>query len=216
MWWSQVVSVLGPLVAAIVALAWWRVQALGKRRSEIAEEALVGFALALDAVREIRGPATYDFEARAVEAEVDPHPAIKQGGMPSAVTLWRMRQHADKFDSLRKLQLQCLYHFGEAASEPFRQLQNALHEVALHARLALDTPRDDWPEFFKIKRDLKWDEKVWLVDGQTDAIESALAGARNRLEAVLQPALRADASFWPRERFRADAGRAKPARDKGR
>jgi hypothetical protein len=48
--------IVGPLVAALGALSWWRVQTLGKRKSEVAEEALVLFAGAIDAVRAIRNP----------------------------------------------------------------------------------------------------------------------------------------------------------------
>ena len=58
-------SALGMLVTLFLGLVGWRIQLIGKRRTELAEEALLAFAHAIDALASIRAPMSFEGEHQA-------------------------------------------------------------------------------------------------------------------------------------------------------
>lgn len=123
-------SAIGLLVTLFLALIGWRIQLIGKRRTELAEEALLAFAHAIDAIKAIRSPLGWSNESDALRKELGKDPNDKIRGERFHITLWRMRQHQSKFEILRGMQLLCEFHFGEKASSAFNDIRESFNDCA--------------------------------------------------------------------------------------
>ncbi|MBU8545041.1 hypothetical protein ACFOEH_15135 [Roseomonas sp. CGMCC 1.13459] len=180
-----------------IGLVGWRIQLIGKRRTELAEEALLAVAQAVDAVKAIRSPATWSHEQEAVRKEAGNAVDQKVPGEVYRVTLWRIGENREKFNALRKLQLLCRYHFGDDAARPFDKLHAQVHHVALAANMAAATARDEPENLVSLRREMKWEAAIWEGYGQPDDVADKVDAAQRDLEAILAPHLRADAALLP-------------------
>lgn len=197
-WLTALLSFAGLLVTLFLGLVGWRIQLIGKRQTEIAEEALLGFLRAVDALRSVRSPMSFEGERLALYKELGESPEKRLPGESFRVTLWRLSQHSERFAELRRLQLLCKYHFGPEAEGAFERLHTARHQVWVAAHMGATTRNDDWspsPENTKLRRD--WDAKIWTGATEPDEIAETIAAAQVSLEAVLTPHLRADAALLP-------------------
>lgn len=201
---TALLSFAGALVTLFIGLVGWRIQLIGKRRTELAEEALLAFAQAADAVRAIRSPAGFSNEDEAVRAELGTPAGEELPGESFHVTLWRMRQHRSKFEGLRRVQMLCKYHFGDEAEAAFAELNDALNKIAVAARMGVTTARRSEPAYrdqavadaaFALVE--RWENAIWEGAGEVDEIAAIVDGARRKLEAILAPHLRADAALLP-------------------
>lgn len=203
-WLTALLSFAGVLSTLFLGLIGWRIQLIGKRRTEIAEEALLAFAHAVDAVKMIRSPAGFSSEGEAVRSELGKPKDAELPGESFHVTLWRMRQSREKFEGLRRLHLLTKYHFGDEADAAFTALNDALNKISIAARMGITTARRGDPTYrdqaaadAAIGRVERWENAIWEGAGETDEIAEMIEGARRRLEAVLVPHLRADAALLP-------------------
>jgi hypothetical protein len=190
-------SALGLLVTLFLGLVGWRIQLIGKRRTELAEEALLAFAQAVDAVKAIRSPATWSHEQGAVRKEAGTEADEKLPGEVYRVTLWRIGENREKFAALRKVQLLCRYHFGDEAARPFDELHAQVHHIAFSANMAASTARDEPENLVVLRREMKWEAAIWEGYGRPDDVADKMDAARRDLEAILTPHLRADAALLP-------------------
>lgn len=196
-WLTAVIPIGLALLSWFLGLWAWRYQTRGKRRTELAEEALLAFAHAADAVKAIRSPATWSHEQEAVRKELGEPADKKLPGEVYRVTLWRIGENRDKFATLRKVQLLCKYHFGEHAARPFDELHAQVHRVALAANMAASTAKDDPENLVSLRREMKWEAAIWEGYERPDDVAEKVDAAQRELEAILTPHLRADASLLP-------------------
>jgi hypothetical protein len=183
----------------------WRLQTIGKRRTDLAEEALLAFDQAVDALSAARSMMGFSSEDEAMRASIGRESREQEPGDEFRVILWRISQHQEKFSALRKTQLLCGYHFGAGASEAFARLHQARTEVVVAARMLVATAREmeripyRSPEQAEQKHEQrqKWEQTVWEGYGTPDAIAEAVTVARTALDRALSPHLRADAAFLP-------------------
>lgn len=196
-WLTALLSFAGVLSTLFLGLIGWRIQLIGKRRTEIAEEALLAFAHAVDAVKTIRSFATWSHEQEAVRKEAGISADKRVPGEVYRVTLWRISENREKFAALRKLQLLCRYHFGEDASRPFDDLHGQVHRVALAANMAASTASDEPEDLVSLRREMKWEAAIWAGYGRPDDVADKVDAAQRDLEAILTPHLRADAALLP-------------------
>lgn len=135
--WMRVAASGTTIIAAGVAIYGinaWRREHVGKRRAELAEETLVGFYQAADAIRWMRNPSGIKDEGKC-----EPMPgesAAKHSARQDANVLFvRYNQQADVFNRLRAAQYRFRALFGEEASKPFGELNTLLHELFMAARM---------------------------------------------------------------------------------
>lgn len=207
-------TALTPFLLAL--LAWtlglwtWRYQLRAKRRTELAEEALLVFGNAVDAMGSIRAPMSFAGEHAALRKELGEPDDKKLPGEDYQIILWRLDRRNERFAELRRLQLLCKFHFGEAAHNAFEQLHRARHRVWVAAHMGASRRDNDWqqtPENIKLREE--WQGAIWAGTTNPDAIADAVNAAQRDLEAILTPHLRADAALLPiaggwkagRERF---------------
>lgn len=187
----------GGLVALFVGLIGWRVQLIGKRRTELAEEALLAFAHAVDALRAIRSPISWPGEAVALRKELGRDPDKQGPGEHYAITLRRLRLNQDQFAAMRRPHLLCRYHFEEAAGKAFDDILAAVREVAAAADTGFNTPpRDNDTEDMRQKHK-QWRATISAGRTRPDTIADKVDAAQRALESVLTPHLRADAALLP-------------------
>jgi len=191
------VSSVGLLITLFLGLVGWRIQLIGKRRTELAEEALLAFAQAIDALANVRAPMRWSNELEALRKERDQDPAKRIPGEDGLVVFRRYREEQEKFSALRRLHLLCRYHFGEAAGRAFEDLNEAVKEVLVAAHMLATTQPDELtsPEDSAMWR--SWQNAIWAGYARPDAVAEKVQAAQRDLEAMLTPHLRADAALLP-------------------
>lgn len=195
-------TTLTPYVLALVTWSlgfWaWRYQLRAKRRTELAEEALLAFANAVDAMTSIRAPMSFAGEHAALRKELGEPEDKKLPGEDYRIILWRLDRRNERFAELRRVQLLCKYHFGEAAHDAFEQLHRARHRVWVAAHMGATTHGDELPptpENMRLRQE--WQGAIWAGASQPDPIADAVSAAQRDLEAILTPHLRADSALLP-------------------
>lgn len=196
--WSVLGGLISGLVALFVALVGWRVQLIGKRRTEIAEEALLAFARAAEGLRMVRQPIVLAGEMAAFREEVKQVADKRLPGEDFRIALWRLAKQSDRFAECNKVQLLCKYHFGQSASDAFESLYQARHRVWVAGHMGASARSDNWQEIPENRQLIaKWERVIWQGAGEPDEIETMLSAAEAQLEAELTPHLRADAALLP-------------------
>jgi DNA polymerase III epsilon subunit-like protein len=179
----------GALVTLFIGLVGWRIQLIGKRRTELAEEALLAFSQAVDSIRAIRQRAAWNAEIEEMRKEANGDPSKELPGEPYLRTLVRIRREHEKFLPLRKLQLLCRLHFGADAAVAFEAIEDALREIQVAAEMCIETAAHPAVTDEDTRQRREWRAAIW-AGGKDDAITPRLEAAHERLEAALAPHLR--------------------------
>ncbi|MCA3278182.1 MAG: hypothetical protein ING10_02815 [Roseomonas sp.] len=191
-------SKLLPLLGFLAGLFLWRVQLIGKRRTEIAEEALLIFDRAVEALNYVRIPGSISGELLAMRKEIDCSQDGEIPGEKYRITLWRLQQKNDRFADLRRVQLLCRYHFGEDAYAAFESILSVKKDVWVAANMGLarlNTGATFTPE--EGTRLIAREALIWAGVSEPDCVADTISKAQHDLEAVLKRHLRADAAFLP-------------------
>jgi hypothetical protein len=156
------------------------------------------FANAVDAMASIRAPMSFAGEGLALRKELDKPEDKELPGESYRIILWRLEKRNERFAELRRLQLLCRYHFGEAAHDAFEKLHGARHRVWVAAYMGATMGGDEsspTPENMRLRQ--KWQGEIWAGAAEPDPIAEAVSAAQRDLEAILTPHLRADAALLP-------------------
>jgi hypothetical protein len=194
---NLLVSITSLLVTLALGLVVWRIQLIGKRRTELAEETLLAFTEAVDAIKRVRGAISWSNEHEAIRKEVGAAQGERVPGEIFRVTLMRIRENQEHFAAMRKLQILCNLHFGSEVAKPFDDLHGELHGIAIIASEGASMTDEEYfaEEFRETRRE--WEEVIWQRAGKPDAIADKVAMAQRKLETILAPHLRADAALLP-------------------
>jgi len=189
------------LVSVILGLVLWRIQLIAKRRFEVAEEALIAFNAAKDALAYVRNPGGHTGEGKTRKSSQHEEPEIAQLRDTYFVPIERLNTVAEKFSSLRKTQLLCKYHFGDEACNAFDALFRARSDVLLAAQFLAEDAEDalrgrEGGEKEANERK-SWMRDVYSSGGDKDRIGKELEAAQTNLENICTPYLRYRAVFWP-------------------
>jgi hypothetical protein len=188
----QAVSVAITAYFAVKGLNAWRRQLLGKRRIEIAEEALVAAYKVKNAMSYIRSPGSFGGEGGTrprVEGENEDLARVKDSYF---VPLERMQKTSPDFAEFEKMRLLCQVHFGVDATKPFDEILKARHKVVVAARVLISTA-DDRAVQQGFREQLRGD--IWESYGSggdvvSDAIVKSVTGAVEQIEAMCRPHLK--------------------------
>ncbi|MFN9097026.1 MAG: hypothetical protein ACK5WN_22340 [Alphaproteobacteria bacterium] len=197
-WLTALLSFAGALVTLFIGLIGWRIQLIGKRRTELAEEALLVFANAVHAMKWIRAPMSFAGERRALRKELGEPEDKEMPGEAYKNVQRRLDKSNERFAELSRLQLLCKYHFGEAAHDAFEKLYHARNQVSAAAHMGATTTGDESsPTSENMQLRQKWHGVIWGGPEHSDLIADAVSAAQRDLEAILTPHLRADAALLP-------------------
>lgn len=169
----------------------WRAQVVGKRKFEVAEEALVSFARASDALKFVRNIASNSNEGATREKEPDETPDETRRRNANFVPLERLNAASEQFAPLRKTQLLCRYHFGPEAAAQFDAIFSARGAIIVGARMLniLSHSNEPLNSASKEIRD-KSERAIWGTGGEEDEIARSIDAAMVRLENICAPYLK--------------------------
>ncbi len=170
--WTQLLTILGLLITAVIAVAGfrtfgrWKREKIEEKRIDAAIEAL---ALAHESkwiFDSIRSDMSFGYEWEDMKDRPHDRPEMRSQRGAFYATLKRMDRHAEFFDRVWKLQAKCTAIFGADMEETFLLLHKARREVAVSAQMLMDdpTPTTKSPE----NKDL-WDNMraaVWKSYGR--------------------------------------------------
>ncbi|HEY1559954.1 MAG TPA: hypothetical protein VG227_03025 [Caulobacteraceae bacterium] len=110
--------------AALRGVNAWRIESLGRRKAELAEEVLAQFYRAKDALIWARLPADGDGAERQVGSA-----APARGATAMAAPVERLNQASQVFSELQASRYRFMAYFGEDAARPFEDLRRVHNEV---------------------------------------------------------------------------------------
>ena len=206
---AQLVGMLTDLIQAfaVVAAAWvgilglntWRMQLVGGKRIELAEESLILIQQSIRAIRSVRSPF-----ARAGEGSTrqkSDNETIKETSTKNAnfVPIERLSTHTQTFEQMQKLKVKCYVHFGPETEIHFNTILDAASRIAITAHHMIRTygrpePQSQQEAEKRWAQEEKRDHIIWdqgTLD-EPDDFTKPLLQAASKLEAILKPQLFSD------------------------
>lgn len=195
----QAVSIFATAVFAIIGLNAWRRQLIGKRRIEVAEEALLAVYKTKDAMSYIRSPGAFADEGRTrARTEHEKEDDLARTKDTFFVPLERMHKVREDFAALQKVRLLCVVYFGVETGEPFDAILRARRSVSVAAGMLLEmvgklgAQTQQSQEFMEqMKREI-WEGYGTSGDIEKDSIFKSVTEAARKIEALCRPHLKAE------------------------
>ncbi|HEY4135783.1 MAG TPA: hypothetical protein VGO34_11270 [Alphaproteobacteria bacterium] len=188
------------VIGIFVSLTWWRVQLIGKRRFEVAEEALTTFAKAHDAMIYVRSSGGYASEASTRPRAEGESPEEARVRDLYFIPIKRLRDVSADLAAVITVQGRCRYHLGRETAELMGVLLGARNEVlaAVGTLQQIDlahvgrgatqiTPPGRW----------RLTNIMWASSLPDDVLSPKLDAAKARLEEICEPHLGYGSAFWP-------------------
>jgi hypothetical protein len=197
-WWEVARTLPGLLTAltAIVGvtiaargLTKWRVETIGKRQAELAEEILADFYEARDAIEQIRFPTMQypvsrprkDDETEADSGMLDMYWSIGE----------RLNAKSELFAKVSSRRYRLIAHFGAQAGEPFKELERIRHEMSFAIPKLLEEGGMKRNQRMSIDDEIQLNKLVW-AQANDDIIEERLDRMINAIEQLCRPIIAAD------------------------
>ena len=136
--WLQLIRDLSILIGtwvAIYGINSWRREHTGKRRLELAEDALVLFYEARDAVRHVRSPFSWSSETEDIQRLENETDKCWQARKKASVVFKRYNDHQELFSKLHAMRYRFMARFGKKEAEPFEEIRKITNEVIVSARM---------------------------------------------------------------------------------
>lgn len=157
----QAISVAVTAVFAVLGLRAWRQQLIGKRKIEIAEQALLAIYKVKNALSYIRNPGSMGGEGQSRPGRNDEPEDLARQRDTYFTPLERIQKSNDDFAELEKVQLLCQVFFGHTAARPFKDLVKARHSVRVAATMLLQSIKDQERGRLDPKLWERWSAIIW-------------------------------------------------------
>lgn len=187
----QTIAVVIATTVAVLGIRSWRRELLGKRRSEIAEQAIVAASSVRDAFAYVRSPFGFSNEGRTRNREDDRNTDLSETLDQDFVPIERMNKFLDEFSQLKSAKLLCQAHFGEEAAEPFDELFTIRSEIIGAARFRMMISgsnrqyNERTNELYIQKENIIWDQQE--EDEINPRIEKAVSNIEKYYREFLKP-----------------------------
>jgi len=175
---------------AIIAASWvairgvnaWEKEFQGKRKIELAEEALYLFYRAEWAVEAIRFP-VYDLaQGQTRQPESDETPEQRQARDRAYVTFKKIMEQGQIFDELHKLRFRFMVRFGKENEKLFDDLKRIVDEIKVSARELAEL----WTENTNVE-EIKHHKSIIWSGRADDAIKGRLEKIISDIEEICKP-----------------------------
>jgi hypothetical protein len=168
----------------------WRGQLVGKRKFEIAEEILVSAYRLQGRLGHIRNPIAFGGEGKLRPRPEGPEAATARKDM-YFVPLARLQEINEDFAQMSKARLLARVYFGADATAPFDAIAGVYNEIAVAARMLVNTAEDD-RRAVSLELLQSWEATIWDTSGGTDALAQRVQKAVSEIETFCRPALIVD------------------------
>jgi hypothetical protein len=129
------VSIICSCISVIYGIAFWRIQFLGKRKIEIAEEVLCKIYEIREQIKYIRNPFSWQNEGKTRERDKNETEEISGRLDMAYVVFERYNKKIDVFNSFFSLKYRYIAVFGKKYERPFNIMNKVLGEIFSSARL---------------------------------------------------------------------------------
>jgi hypothetical protein len=201
----NVSAVITVSVTLLVALLFWRAQALGKRQMEIAEDILMSVQMAIDAIDQVRAPfvASDEIKKAAVyfdgrSAQIRDSTGEKGRSLSYLTYLHRLHERAGEFAPIQRHRVLARYFISpkcEQALVDLLDIRAQLNGLAETAK-ATTGPGVDFPGAFDqfLQR---VNVTLFKSTAGEDEISKRLLKIRLAVEDACTRHIRRSATFWP-------------------
>lgn len=190
-------SVADWIVAVAAALAsWqgikslnaWRHEEAGRRRIELAEVALSEFYEVRDIFKWVRTPSNESDAAAQAPAD-DTETGVQAQRDIYYPILKRLADDGDFFGRMRARRYRVQALFGSPGAEPYDIINGVHGEVALAAKMLVQTRREGTPTEAETAQSGEWQDTVWDDAEGSDDINDRIELAIRKAEDVFRPAI---------------------------
>jgi hypothetical protein len=200
--WVQAVGTLLTGVATVLAgiaalrgLGAWRLETVGRRKAELAEEVLAQFYRARDILTWARFPIRTDDREVAAQAGETAHDVGEKRRAFAPVE--RLAQESQIFSDLQASRYRFMAYFGEEAARPFDEIR-ALQTDIVSAADKLIRAQGNAETLETHAGRGGWEAAIGWGVAEEDRVAQRLAQAVKDIEAVCRPLIGARAaSTWP-------------------
>jgi hypothetical protein len=199
--WAQIIALVNTsaVFLGVGIAAWglrkWRIEQIGKRQCELAEEALALSYEAQGVFDFIRSPIGFAGEGSTRKRSEGETEAEQKVLDQEFVSIERINNQADFFSRVQKLRPRFKALFGTEATEPLDEILKVRGDVILAARMlshyAVDNihaSREERADS-RANREKQQDVK-WKGSSTPDLIDQRLSIARQKLETRISPLLK--------------------------
>jgi hypothetical protein len=169
--------------AALRGVNAWRIEALGRRKAELAEEVLAQFYSARDALIWARLP------AEGAGTDVSAHDGV-QAAAPDAAAMGapieRLNQASQVFSELQASRYRFMAYFGEDAARPFDDLRK-VHDEVLEASARLIRARGAAGSASDAADQDTWRTTIGWGPHEQDRLAERLERAVRAIERICRP-----------------------------
>lgn len=138
MTWIEIVkqiSIILGIGVAFYGIDSWRREHTGKRRIELAEDALALFYEAVDAIKHMRHPASFSSETDDIEKGENETEDHYQARKNASVVFKRYNEHQETFNKLHAMRYRFMAQIGKDKAEPFNEIRKIINEITISARM---------------------------------------------------------------------------------
>lgn len=182
-------------IAALRGLSAWRLETVGRRKAELAEEVLAQFYRARDILTWARFPIRSDDREVAAPAGETAHDVSERRRAFAPVE--RLAQESQIFSDLQASRYRFMAYFGEEAARPFDEIHALQTEIVSAADKLIRAQGK--PETFETQSGRgAWESAIGWGAAEEDRVAQRLAQAVKDIEAVCRPLIgERAASLWP-------------------
>lgn len=184
------IAIIAASGVAIFGINAWRKEFQGKRKIELAEDALCLFYQAERAIEAIRYP-LYDLaQGQTRTPEANETPGQKQAKDRAYVIFKKIMEHGEIFDKLHKLRFRFMVSFGKETEKIFNDLKKIVDEIWVSSNKLAElwtkklgctaTPTD---KEIEIKR---YERIIWSY-GKDDPVKLRLENIISEVEELCKP-----------------------------
>lgn len=128
-------SIILAALMALYSIDAWRREYVGKRKMELAEDALARVYEARDIIAAMRHPFAFGGEGESRKAGPNETPEEKRALDTAYVLIERYTKNVELFSKVYALRYRFIAQFGRKAAEPFDELNRVLNELISSARM---------------------------------------------------------------------------------
>jgi len=192
----QALAVLFGVRIAWLGLRTWRDEVIGRRKIEVAEEALGAFLNVWNAIDAARSPHGHAGEgASRPGRDKEPDGPAKDRKDAFYVPIERLQRYKEALKALEMITPKAMIYFGDDVLGPIKEIRDVLLNVHYSAFDLIETFDNQSNALDKDKK--KWERTIFRT-GEDDEIGAQLAKALSRMEEILRPAVQFSSDRWQR------------------
>ncbi len=195
----ELIKSLPSVVTAITAIVgvWigarglrkWRDETIGKRKAELAEQALVSFYEAGDAFNWARSRGLFGSEGETRKASESESDEVKTKRNTYFVPIERLHREKELFARLNAQRYTFAAYFGREGIKPFEAIMSIHNEIMLAASVLIEVTIDHMTRALEEQEIPLRNILGWGPASRPDEIDKKISDAVNQIELLCRPIL---------------------------